>query len=59
MFEEGTFSKKKEIFLNKYCLKMMMPHFNDDNYWYFCDAVNFLYPRHKLKTSQASDNFLQ
>ena len=37
----------------------MMPHFNDDNYWYFCDAVNFLYSRHKLKTSQASDNFLQ
>ena len=36
-----------------------MPHFNDDNYWYFCDAVNFLYSRHKLKTSQASDNFLQ
>ena len=38
---------------------MMMPHFNDDNYWYFCDAVNFLYSRHKLKTSYASDNFLQ
>ena len=37
----------------------MMPHFNDDNYWYFCDAVNFLYSRDKLKTSQASDNFLQ
>lgn len=59
MFEEETFSKKKEIFLNKQCLEMMMPHFNDDNYWYFCDAVNFLYSRHKLKTSQASDNFLQ